>query len=83
MHFHPILRDATESLFLFHVEGDDKTLKAAILVANPYMNDTWVAMSPNPGLEGPVFEVQMPAEIIGQPERYKGYDLNLPYRLKT
>lgn len=83
MAFYPMLRDCDDTVFLLHVETEGKRLNAAILVADPYMNRSFVLMSANPGLQGTVLEVQMPAEIIGQPERYKGYDLNLPFRLKN
>lgn len=83
MTFYPVLRDAADRAFLFHVEAEGQSLKAAMLVAEPYMNSAWLAMSPEPGLGAEVLDVQMPAEIIGQPERYKGYDLNLPYRAKS
>lgn len=80
MTFYPVLRDCDDTVFLLHVETDGKRLNAAVLIADPYMNNPWLRMSTHPALQGTVLEVQMPAEIVGQPERYKGYDLNLPFR---
>lgn len=80
MAFYPVLRNLDETAFLLHVETDGNRLSAAVLVSEPYMNSQWLQMSAIPGLEGEILIVQMPVEIIGQPERYKGYDLTLPFR---
>lgn len=80
MQFHPLLRDQEDRIFLIHVHVDSSEVRAAMLVVDGFVQDGWVQLSERPQLGGNLYEVQLPAEVIQQSERYKGYDLVLPLR---
>lgn len=76
--FHPILRDAEERIFLIHVTIEAQELTAALLVVDGYTPDGWVTVSDLPGLSGQQIAIQLPAEVTGQCDRCKAYDVVLP-----
>lgn len=84
MHFHPLLQDGNGRVFLIHCDIEVTTLNAALLVVDGYVDDEWLQISerPNDHLPGTGFTylVQLPAEVVGQSERYKGYDVVLPLK---
>lgn len=83
MAFYPLLRDRNDQVFLIHANTDGTRLDAAILVVDGFVNDGWLHLSPDNSQNSEVFAVKLPAEVIGQPERYKGYDVALPFKRIT
>lgn len=78
--FFPVLRDFNERVFLIHAHLSGNQLSAALLVVDGFVEDGWLTLSDVPSLAGLRLEVQLPAEVIGQVERYKGYDVVLPVK---
>jgi hypothetical protein len=78
--FFPVLRDFSERVFLVHAHLSGNQLSAALLVVDGFIEDGWITVSDTPSLAGLRFDVQLPAEVIGQAERYKGYDVVLPVK---
>lgn len=75
MAFHRLLQDAEGRVFLIHCTTDQGALQTALLVVDGFITDDWITVN-EPG--GPSYRVQLPAEVIAQPERYKGYACTLP-----
>jgi hypothetical protein len=80
MAFHPLLRDRNDQVFLIHANTDGTRLEAAILVVDGFVADGWLEVSADHSLSSEIYGIQLPAEVIGQPERYKGYDVVLPLK---
>lgn len=76
--FHPLLRDLDDRIFLIHVDIEGQELAAALLVVDGHVPDGWVTVSDLPGLNGQRYAVQLPAEVTGQCNRCKAYDVLLP-----
>jgi hypothetical protein len=80
MQFHPLLRNADDRVFLIHAEVHGGQLQAGLMVVDGFVDDGWIAVSDVQCLEGLIYEVQLPPEVLQQPRRYKGYDVVLPLR---
>jgi hypothetical protein len=84
MHFHPLLQDAKGRVFLIHCNAESNSLTASLLVVDGFVDDEWLQINEtqNPHLpcQGVSYLVQLPTEVVGQPERYKGYDVVLPLK---
>ena len=77
MPFHPLLRDLYDRVFLVHCEVTHGQIKAGLLVTDGTVTDFWIPMGERQGLEGTCYMVKLPAEVLNQPERFKGYDVIL------
>ena len=84
MQFHPLLQDPAGRVFLIHCTVEVAALHAALLVVDGFIGDEWLqlgdARPPHQPQPAPLYLVQLPAEVVGQPERYKGYDCVLPLK---
>ena len=80
MQFHSLLRNADDRVFLIHATVVDHQLRAGLLVVDGFVDDGWLQMSDAQNLSGMIYEVQLPQEVLQQPQRYKGYDVILPIR---
>jgi hypothetical protein len=84
MQFHPLLQDPTGRVFLIHCNVEVAAVHTALLVVDGFIDDEWLqvtdGMAHQPHLLGMSYLVQLPAEVVGQPERYKGYDCVLPLK---
>lgn len=83
MQFHPLLRNADERVFLIHVTITNGLVNAGLLVVDGYVDDGWLRLSAGEGLEEVVYNVQLPQEVLQQSQRYKVYDVVLPFRRPT
>jgi len=84
MQFHPLLQDPTGRVFLIHCNVEVAAAHVALLVVDGSIEDEWLqvadGMAQRLHLPAASYLVQLPAEVVGQSERYKGYDCVLPLK---
>lgn len=80
--FFPLLRDFSDRIFLIHAHRRDGQVTAALLVVDGCVDDDWITVSDEPLLEGERLEIRLPAEIQGQYQRHKAYDVVLPIKTR-
>ena len=82
MQFHALLQDDRSQVFLIHCTAESAELQVALLVVDGFIGDGWLTVK-DPTMDGVAYLVQLPTEVIAQPERYKGYDCVLPLKRIT
>lgn len=76
----PLLCQPDLGLYLIHCEVGEALVEAEILVVDAYAPSGWITVA-SPKLYGEEsMLIQLPVEVIGQRQRYKGFSLRIPFR---
>lgn len=76
----PLLCQPDLGLYLIHCEVGDALVDAELLVVDAYAPAGWIPVA-SPKLYGEEsMLIQLPVEVIGQRQRYKGFSLRIPFR---
>lgn len=78
--FYPLLADGDGACHLIHCQVEGGRIRVALAVFAPGIAASWVQLTSEANYEGDRCEVLLPDKAVNSPDRFKVYELDLPYR---